>query len=322
MAPMTAPPAAARCRLIGRSRRYDASGLPARLRRWHAPRANRWERIEVAGGPLGIDWLAGAATRSEELAPGTCRWVPPGQRWRVRSMAPDTSFALSILADDAQPAATAQPVRARLLEETPRRAAAAAHELQELATALKPGARLVVLCPQPPWAWRPSAPPLSWHPLGTHAGTHALFLWRAPAAVTLDAYLGRDHALIEAALAGTLRGDPACAAWLPALLTRHLQIEEALLFPPWLAAGGPPGWARGLENEHRQLRRDLAQLHQPVARRRFLLLLDGHDEKEEQRVYPDILARIGTQADALLAAAMDLPPAALGDSAAAPRPGA
>ena len=50
-------------------------------------------------------------------------------------------------------------------------------------------------------------------------------------------------------------------------------------------------------------------LDDAVARRRFLLLLDGHDEKEEQIVYPDILARLGRDADrlAMEAMRMDLP---------------
>ena len=150
---------------------------------------------------------------------------------------------------------------------------------------------------------------LCWHPLATEYRSHAALVVRSAQAVGLADYLGRDHAVIEATLAGALRGDAERGRWLRNLLARHLVIEEDVLFPAWLQAGGNPGWARGLRNEHAHLRRDLDHLDDAVARRRFLLLLDGHDEKEEQIVYPDILARLGRDADrlAMEAMRMDLP---------------
>ena len=58
---------------------------------------------------------------------------------------------------------------------------------------------------------------------------------------------------------------------------------------------------------HVWLRQYLRELDQPVSRRRFLRLLDGHDEKEERVIYPDILAHVEAHADALLNAAIAWP---------------
>jgi iron-sulfur cluster repair protein YtfE (RIC family) len=96
-----------------------------------------------------------------------------------------------------------------------------------------------------------------------------------------------------------LRGDAEHEAWLRNVLTRHMRIEEQVLFPAYLDAGGNAGWVRGLCNEHRQLELHLDRLSEAESRRRFLLLLDGHDEKEEQIVYPDILAKLGDDAQGL-----------------------
>jgi uncharacterized membrane protein (DUF2068 family) len=51
----------------------------------------------------------------------------------------------------------------------------------------------------------------------------------------------------------------------------------------------------------------LRELDQPVSRRRFLRLLDGHDEKEERVIYPDIPAHVEAHADALLNTAIAWP---------------
>ena len=145
-----------------------------------------------------------------------------------------------------------------------------------------------------------------WNPMRRgQAGSSALVA-RAAKASGLIEDLGRDHDLIEAGLAGALRGDVGRELWLRNALARHLVIEEDILFPADLEAGGNPGWVRGLCNEHKHLRRDLDRLSDPVSQRRFLLLLDGHDEKEEQTVYPDILKRLGPDAEALTQRIMEL----------------
>ena len=41
------------------------------------------------------------------------------------------------------------------------------------------------------------------------------------------------------------------------------------------------------------LKRQLQALHDADHVRRFVMLLEAHDEKEEQIVYPDIAARLG-----------------------------
>jgi hypothetical protein len=148
---------------------------------------------------------------------------------------------------------------------------------------------------------------LFWHPLAIGDGEFTAFIARAGQPIGLPEYLGRDHAVIEATLAGALRGSAEHAGWLRTSLARHLAIEEELLFPADLRAHGNAGWVRGLRNEHEYLRQGLNALDaltEPAARRRFLLLLDGHDEKEEQIVYPDMLVRLAADADPLTRAAM------------------
>jgi hypothetical protein len=141
---------------------------------------------------------------------------------------------------------------------------------------------------------------LFWHPLASDASGFSALVVRTAEPVGLADYLGRDHAVIEAALAGALRGDLEALAWLRASLARHLAIEEQCLFPAYVKAGGREAWVRGLENEHRYLRRYLERLDEDDGRRKFLRLLDGHDEKEERVVYPDLLAHLGPRATALL----------------------
>ena len=122
--------------------------------------------------------------------------------------------------------------------------------------------------------------------------------------------------MIEAALGGALAGNAEYGGWLRAVLERHLRIEEQMVFPALLAAGGDDHLVRGLLNEHRFLRQYLAELGDPMGRRKFLRLLDGHDEKEECSVYPDVQARIGAGTDALLARALAWPLPRPGDGAA------
>ena len=138
----------------------------------------------------------------------------------------------------------------------------------------------------------------------TGAGGFTAFVARAAQAFDLAQYLGRDHAVIEAALAGMLRGDTEYTRWLHAALDRHLHIEEDLLFPAYMEAGGRAAWVRGLKNEHTYLRQYRTSLAEPDSRRKFLRLLDGHDEKEERIVYPDMLAHLGSRADDLTTSAI------------------
>jgi tellurite resistance-related uncharacterized protein len=296
-------------RRLGRSHRYADAVLPERLRRWHAPRANRWERLCMIAGRLVVELLEADGVVTQILIAGDDRWIAPGVRWRVAQMDADTNFELEIHADDSSLASAPQFVRAALLDDADCMQSADEVEFAERLRELAPGRRWLVrarfdMAAAIGAAMANGTGTLCWHPLDAEHRSHTALVVRSAQAVGLADYLGRDHAVIEAALAGALRGDAERGRWLRNLLARHLVMEEDLLFPAWLEAGGNPGWARGLRNEHAHLRRDLDHLDDAVARRRFLLLLDGHDEKEEQIVYPDILARLGRDADRLAMEAM------------------
>ncbi len=303
------PTPSASLRQLGRSRTYTQADLPERLTRWHAPRANRWECLHVTAGRLCTQWLGAGGASTARMQAGDHRWIAPGMRWRIARMDVDTCFELQIFAAEALPVGAPQPLRSALLDD-------AGHVQVDNSTAftavianLASGAERLLhgrfdvreaLCA----ALDAGDARLFWHPLEMDAEKFTAFVTRSAEPITLPDYLGRDHAVIEAALAGALRGETEYTRWLHATLARHLAIEEELLFPAWLAAGGRKGWVDGLLNEHARLRQELPRLSAADSRRRFLLLLDGHDEKEEQIVYPDILARLGSDAAALTRAAM------------------
>jgi hypothetical protein len=305
----TAP--SSQMRRLGRSRRYADRDLPGRLRHWHAPRANRWERVCVVAGTLCTEWLDADGVAQLTLHAGDVRWVAPGSRWRVAQMHADAVFELEVHADDATVASAPQVVRAGLLDGAANAQPVDAADFTRLLAALDPGQRCLVrtrfdFAPQLRAVMAEGTGALCWHPLQADADGHAALIVHAPQAVGLLEYLGRDHAVIEAALAGALRGDVERGHWLRNTLARHLVIEEEMLFPAYLDAGGNAGWVRGLRNEHGHLRQALERLDEAAMQRRFLLLLDGHDEKEETIVYPDIVARIGVGNAALAHDAMSI----------------
>ncbi|MGH8122973.1 MAG: hemerythrin domain-containing protein [Rudaea sp.] len=300
-------------RPLGRSRTYARDDLPKRLTLWHAPRANRWEHLCVSAGRLHTQWLEASGVAAADLQAGESRWIAPGTRWRVTQMHVDARFELQIHAADALPVDAPQPLRAALLDAAERVGVDDAAAFHRLIDMLAPGeARLLqgrcdctdtlrAIIAESGLHW-------FWHPLYAGADGFTTFIACSAEPIGLLEYLGRDHAVIEAVLAGALRGDIEHTRWLQATLARHLAIEERLLFPAYLNAGGRESWIRGLNNEHVHLRRHLAALSKHDSARRFLLLLDGHDEKEEQIVYPDILARLGAGAAELTRSAMFLRP--------------
>lgn len=306
-----APEPSALRRQLGRSRSYTQADLPGRLLQWHAPRANRWERLCVDAGALAVQWLGVDGVTSESLLAAENRWVAPGTRWRIEHLGALARFRLEIFADDATAASAPLALRAALLDEV--ECADVGDEaalVRELAD-LRPGARRLVrasldLAPALRAAIDASGETLCWHPLDAGPKRATALVSRSTQVIGLAEYLGRDHAVIEAALAGALRGDDERATWLRNVLARHLIIEEELLFPAYLKAGGNAGWVRGLCNEHKHLKFHLEHLADAQSQRRFVLLLDGHDEKEEQIVYPDILAKLGDDAQGLGGQAMRL----------------
>lgn len=298
-------------RQLGRSRSYTCDDVPPRLLNWHAPRANRWERLCVESGELAVEWLDADGVRTEVLANGMTRWVAPGTRWRINRIEAHARFALEVHADDATAAAAPLPLRAALLDEAHCVTIDTAAELAQLLDELSAGARALVrasfdFSAAMREAIARSTGRLCWHPLAADGGGLTALVARAGQPIDLLEYLGRDHAVIESALAGALRGDAERMQWLRNSLARHLVIEEEMLFPAYLAAAGNPGWVRGLCNEHQHLKRHLDHLDDPASQRRFLLLLDGHDEKEEQIVYPDIVLHLGSGLVGLYRQVMDL----------------
>lgn len=305
------PPAAPeQPRLLGRSRAYTTANLPERLRHWHAPRINRWERLWVTAGSLVIEYLRASGTTSAGLRMQENRWFAPGTRWRVVHMARDSSFELEVHADVKGQAEAPQLLRTDLLEEATAIPVADAGALGALLDALPVGERRVVHAGFDLAGWpglASAAHTLFWHPLAATPGGFTVLVARSGEPFDLAAYLGRDHAVIEAALGGALAGDGTYDAWLRATLERHLRIEEELVFPAYLATGGRDAWVTGLRKEHVFLRQYLGELDRPPGRHRFLRLLDGHDEKEERVIYPDVLAHVGARAAGLLDAAMAMP---------------
>lgn len=310
--PQTSPEAASKPenpQRLGRSRTYTAKDLPARLTHWHSPRINRWERLSVAAGALAIERLEASGTVAEQLKAGQTCWIAPGVRWRVVETQPATRFEFEVYADSLGQADAPQTLRSELLDDAERVTVPHPDALLTAANTLAPGERRLIellysagdaiarlLCDET----------LFWHPLTVEAEGLTALIARAEQPFGLAEYLGRDHAVIEAALAGTLRGNETYRRWLDATLERHLHIEERLLFPAYVEAGGNESWVRGLKNEHQHLRQYLGELHEAHGRRKFMRLLDGHDEKEECTVYPDILDHLGDSAETLLAQAKAL----------------
>jgi len=311
----SAPTPPDRMRPLGRSRTYTRADLPERLTHWHAPRANRWERLCVTAGQVNTHWLGASGATPVQLRTGDDRWIAPGSRWCVAHMDADARFELQVYAADSVPVSAPQPLRAALFDDlervhlddaptfTRQVANLAAGDTQLLQGCFDYGEALSAILAK-------EGQGLFWHPLCADPGGFTAFIARSAQPVGLLDYLGRDHAVIEAALSGALRGDAEYVDWLHAVLGRHLAIEEQLLFPAYLKAGGRAGWIQGLINEHALLRQHLGTLANPEFRRRFLLLLDAHDEKEEQIVYPDILSKLDADATDLARSAMLYPPAA------------
>ena len=285
-------------RQLGRSRLYTRADVPERLSHWHAPRANRWEHILVESGVLVIECLGDDGVTRETMSTDQARWIAPGARWRIVQMDEAASFRLEIHADEAIQPSAPQPRRAELLDAAPVVQVKDEVEFIRLIDNLGAGERYLVrgtfdFSASFDRALAASMGALCWHPLDSVPGGLVALVARSAQPIGLLEYLGRDHAVLEAALSGALSGNAERMIWLRNLLARHLVIEEEMLFPAYLEAGGTRGWVNGLKKEHGYLKQHLEQLSEPESQRRFMLLLEAHDEKEEQIVYPDALLRLG-----------------------------
>jgi len=263
-------------------------------------------------GILQTDWLEPAEIASLRLRAGEQHWIAPGRRWRVAADAGYACFELAMHADETVSASAPQDVRSALLEESPVVQTGDPAELSAMLDALPVGERRLVRAVgeagrQLHATLQGSGEAVFWHPLDADPAGCTALVARATAPVGLTEYLGRDHAVIEGALAGALRGDLEHARWLRNTLTRHMHFEEDVLFPAYTDAGGQMDWVQGLLRDHQDLSHHLPRLDDPRARRRFLLVLDGHDEREEQIVYPHIMGRLAADAAALATRIMHYP---------------
>lgn len=254
----------------------------------------------IAGEPV-FEWLGIADVAIRRMAAGDGCWIAPGSRWRIARMDANACFELATFADETTTADAPQGVRRVWFDQLPVMQLEAGANPAVVLDALRPGdARLLRAAfdfsAQLVAAIEANGGKYSWHPLDADSDKCAAVIVFPSEPADLANYMGRDHAVIESALAGALAGDAERGRWLRHALARHLAIEEQLLFPAYLDAGGNDAWIRGLHREHDDLRRHLPHLGHPVSRRRFLLMLDGHDEKEEQLIYPDIVARTTSRA--------------------------
>src|SRR5690625_1499685 len=184
-------------RRLGRSRVYTAEDVSGRLSHWHAPRVNRWERLHVTDGTLGIEYYDAAGVTKAALTRGEKRWFAPGVRWRVARMEAESRFELEVHADSKGQAEAPQLLRSDLLERAERMTAADPGVFTQCVTALSIGERRLIATRFPehdiPQAVF-SAHDLFRHPLaGDHEGC-TLFVARSNTRFDLAGYLGLDHA--------------------------------------------------------------------------------------------------------------------------------
>lgn len=288
-------------RRLGRSRTYSPGDIPGRLLAWHAPRPGRWVRLLVTRGVLGARWQAGATVLDGTFGSGKPTiWFAPGMRWKVAHTGPDTRFELEVYVE---------PTPGRSVEIPPERAALLAGAgrvcldgfpaLTARAGTMKAGDRCIIhgrffwqgVRSELTWLYDDG---FSWHPLAADDGGFTALIMRTVRPVDLVEYLARDHAVIESALHGLLHGSEPqeCAIWLRNLLLRHIRIEEELIFPCYLNAGGRAAWVRSLEIEHVLIRQSLDSRVSDRPAETLLRMLDSHDDKEERIVYPDVACRL------------------------------
>src|SRR5512135_1752513 len=121
--------------------------------------------------------------------------------------------------------------------------------------------------------------------------------------------------LFVAAEAAVQRGDwaaaaPACAHF-RAQMEAHFAAEEEMLFPAFERVAGGAGPTRVMRFEHEQMRPLMAQLEDACARRdadayagaaeTLLILMQQHNMKEENILYPMCDQALGPDAERLAA---------------------
>ncbi len=285
-------------RWLGCSRTYSGVDTPRRLFAWNAPRSGRWVRLCVTNGLVEVEWRDGTAIRIGVLEHGTPAWFDPRTPWRLVCLEPETRFAIEVYSAGGETVDSLPPGRSILLDGAEQRQSGNPGEFEEIITAMRPSGYCIIHG-RFDWhdAWqgidRHIADEFFWHPMEEGDSVFLAFVARAQQPVGLADYLQSDHRVIESALAGFLNGNEQRARWLQNMLSRHIRIEEELLFPRYLSAGGRAPWVRSLETEHARLRRSLEQLVTGDPGHGFARALDDHDEKEERIIYPEILRCLG-----------------------------
>ncbi len=93
-------------------------------------------------------------------------------------------------------------------------------------------------------------------------------------------------------------------------MARHFRMEENELFPALISAGGPAGPVQVMRMEHAQMNTLIEQMATTLARRdaqgygglseTLLIVMQQHNLKEEQMLYPIADHFLATQREALL----------------------
>ena len=280
---------------------------------WHAPRLNRWERLRANGGDAVLERLEPSEIAAHTLPAGEEYWIEPGERWRLASLDSAGSLEVAPHAQDALSSSRPQAARERWLAGVKEVEVEGVSDLRNLLDMLPEGERRLCLGA---FDWTDAVVAakiilrgrLSWHPLAAESnGNFAALAIHVGNPVNLVDYLGRDHAVIEAALSMAARGVGGAPARFRGILRRHVAIEEALLFPAYDTTDDRGRMVRGLLREHRYIEAALEGADEPGSLRRLWRLLEAHDEKEELLVYPEIVTHEHDSECALLDRVLTFP---------------
>lgn len=142
---------------------------------------------------------------------------------------------------------------------------------------------------------------------------------------TIAEFLAAEHrscdevfaAAEETAQTGDLAGCQACIRQFQGAMEHHFQREEEILFPAFeQASGNTMGPTRVMRLEHRQIREILAEMSAALAggdledflgqAETLLILMQQHNIKEEQILYPMCDRFLGGVAESVIQAMRDL----------------
>ncbi len=143
--------------------------------------------------------------------------------------------------------------------------------------------------------------------------------------MTFSSYMGSDHhrcdELFANAEATVERGDWDAAAEahrsFHEAMENHFLMEEEVLFPAFeVVSGSSAGPTTVMRQEHEQMRQLFNEMNQAIeaeqaedylgASETLLVLMQQHNVKEEQILYPTSERLLAEQQDALLAMMMDI----------------